>query len=173
MKRLCDALQERIAERANAANQMMLAVYRSTNTGDVETLSYECLFYVTRNMLDPAWHLTLNYTARSRQPVLTRNQAAFEFILNDVVQDILTHFKYFFPDEIHFVPYMWVYTQGRQTPLTLNNVAGTALRNIFLKQFHRQEDVHWTRDNINEFNLAKEQFRNAIMGAVEVLVATA
>jgi len=175
MKRLCDELQERIAKRANAANQMVLAMYREILTvpDDQESLSYECLFNVTRNMLDPAWHLTLNYIAQSQQPILTRNKATFEFIFKPIALDIFKDFS-IYQAGLSSITYLWVYTQGSHPPPIIDapHINGVSTRNFIRKLLHDKNYVDWHRGNSDEYEAARKEFHKTIMDAVEVLVAT-
>jgi len=87
MDRLCDNLEKALVEKLNTANQMTLAVY----VGDDK--EHRCLCYVTRNMLDPEWRVTVVQSRRYfpegqrvikwLPPILLRTKPAFEcFVKN-------------------------------------------------------------------------------------------
>lgn len=176
MDRLCDNLQKVIAEKTHDAGQMTLALYWD-NERDLS-----CMFFVTRNMLDPPWHLTFvqrQYKLDWKAPVLLRGKMAFEFLFQTVLDDFAKNFVNNECDRNPmgaYVPsFMWVYTQGSSAPpkMVAHGAERAALFDATNKYITVEDNFGDEEQVIEDFEKAKSKVSKLFTDAVEALVATA
>jgi len=108
---MCKDVSHIIANKTMAADTVMLAVYEA-----VQDPEY-CVFYVTRNLLDPPWRVQFvaqefgldnRGVERWRPAVLVRTQAALGLLVKAAITRVLPLYE--LEEELSFA---WVYMQGR------------------------------------------------------------
>lgn len=179
MDGLCDHLLKTIADMATASNTITFAVYHIENyeasnytiyDGNEEAL---CMFYATRNMLDPEWRLKVVQQLREERrvqagwkpPILTRTKAAFEAVVRSTMNNYIYRFD---DDGVDTMVIMWMCMQGRTEP----PLAVAPGNGVMMQQFQTSV-FDMERVYIRGDNEAKQVLVKFVMDAAEALLATA
>jgi len=154
---------------------MMLAVY------SIEGTAQECLYYLTRNMSDPEWHIQwieCGDTENSwKPPVIIRNKAALEALLHAPIKERID-------DEHDRAEFQWFYMQDRTVPPPYRfNAYGPCPNRRFMcdNYIYREKMIEYGDDidlddgldKIARTKNVRKKMINFVMKAAESLIATA
>jgi len=163
LDRLCDNLLKNIADKANASNNQMLAFFTHRDK--------RVHFYITRNMLDPVWHVQFvarneytEFTKREwRSPVLVRNKAALETILHAILKERFEH------DDYVADVARWVFMQGRTEPPPPSLMVNSPDLHLFADSI--SDDIELSEGD--PWQVIVRKTLKFVLDAAETLIATA